>query len=388
MMQVMLEEVLSSTKIIRVDRLTADDLERLLFYMGGASAHVAVIEDNRPFALRDSMLAQLAKRRDIVRLNKVFPDPKVADIMEMADQLKERGIHVIIGIGGGSTMDSAKGVAAVLSNGGDLEDYLGAQATRRIEKKEVKLILIPTTAGTGAEVTKFGVYTARTGRKYTLNHPLLQSDVAVLAAEYTYNLPPALTAATTFDALSHALETLWNRNATPVSDRVAIESAVHILQWMEVAFDNPVKGRREMLEGACMAGIAFNLTGTAAVHALSFILSEEWHIPHGVACAFTLEDVMQINQKEETTRKKLLEVARALFGEGHGDELLDKLHARIVALKRKFGLAASFKELGVDKSAAALAPLFAKAMDDPKMGNNIVPFELKTIDQILEAKCR
>ena len=384
----MLEQVLSSSKIIQVDRLTADDLDRLLFYLGGPAATVAVIEDNRPFGLRDEMLASLAERRPITRLNKVFPDPKVADIMDMADRLKGKGIDIIIGIGGGSTMDSAKGVAAILSNGGDLEEYLGTQATRKIEKKDVRLVLIPTTAGTGAEVTKFGVYTARTGRKYTLNNPLLQSDVAVLVAEYTYDLPAALTAATTFDALSHALETIWNKNATPISDRVAIESAIHILKWMEVAFDNPVKGRKEMLEGACMAGIAFNLTGTAAVHALSFILSEEWHVPHGVACAFTLEDVMLLNQKDEATRKKLLRVAKAVFNEGNEDDLLGKLYTHIVELKKKFGLPATFGDIGVKLGPNELSVLFLKAMDDPKMGNNAVPVDMKIVDKIIAGKCR
>jgi len=384
----MLEQVLSSSKIIQLDRLTAGDLDCLLFYVGGPSANVAVIEDNRPFELRDAMLAELAKRRGIVRLNKVFPDPKVADIMDMAGGLEGKGINTIVGIGGGSTMDSAKGIAAVLSNGGDLEDYLGAQATRKIEKKEVKLILIPTTAGTGAEVTKFGVYTARTGRKYTLNNPLLQSDVAVLAAEYTYNLPSALTAATTFDALSHALETIWNRNATPVSDAAAIRSAIHILRWMEVAFDNPVKGRKEMLEGACMAGISFNLTGTAAVHALSFILSEEWHVPHGEACAFTMEDVLLLNAADPATRAKLAEVGKAVFGEGTQQEQIERLHSRIVELKKKFGLPMTFGDIGVKLGTKELSPLFEKAMDDPKMGNNIVPVNMKMVDKIIAGKCR
>ena len=86
---------------------------------------IAVIEDNRAFELRDRMLDELNSIKEIIRLNKVFPDPKVADIMEMADSIAGKGINIIIGIGGGSTDGFAKGVAAVLSNGGDLEDYLG-----------------------------------------------------------------------------------------------------------------------------------------------------------------------------------------------------------------------------------------------------------------------
>jgi alcohol dehydrogenase class IV len=382
----MLEKVMTTTKIVQMDSLSARELERLIFYCGGSGAKVAVIEDNRAFELRDRMLDELNSIKEIIRLNKVFPDPKVADIMEMADSIAGKGINIIIGIGGGSTMDSAKGVAAVLSNGGDLEDYLGNTPLRKIEKKSIKLILIPTTAGTGAEVTKFGVYTARTGRKYTLNNTLLQADIALLVSEYTYNLPPPLTAATTFDALSHALETLWNRNATEVSDRLAIEAAIYILRWMEVAYDNPVEGRREMLQGACTAGIAFNMTGTAAVHALSFILSEEWHIPHGVACAFTLEDVMRLNMQDENTRRKLLAVAHGVFGEGAEEPLLEGLFHRIVELKRKFRLPFTFADINVGLNAAELSPLFEKSLDDPKMSNNIVPVDMKIVKEIIAAK--
>ncbi len=384
----MLEQALTSTKIIQTDRLTASELDRLLFYCGGLGARVAVIEDNRPFPVRDGMLEELAGLRPLVRLNRVFPDPKVTDIMKMAEVLKGRRIDVIVGIGGGSTLDSAKAAAVVLSNGGDLEEYLGPAPERRIEKRDIRLILIPTTAGTGSEVTKFGVYTARTGRKYTLNNPLLQADVAVLVNEYTYNLPAPLTAATAFDALSHALETIWNRNATPISDQVAIESAVHILQWMEHAYDHPVEGRRELLEGACMAGIAFNMTGTAAVHALSFVLSEEWHVPHGVACAFTLEDVLLLNLADEATREKLLRVARAVLGEARDDELIPKLLVHITELKRKFGLPSTFADLGIEGDAQKLAPLFDKAMNDPKMHNNVISMTRESIHNLIVQKCR
>lgn len=384
----MLEQVLSSTKIISAEHLAAEELDRLILYCGGPQANVAVIEDNRPFDTRDRMLEQLSRLREVTRLNRVFPDPKVGDIMEMVAELEGKRIDLIIGIGGGSTMDSAKGVAAVLSNGGDLGDYLGASASKKIERKDVRLILIPTTAGTGAEVTKFGVYTSRSGRKYTLNNPLLQADAAVLVAEYTYNLPPALTAATTFDALSHALEALWNRNATPVSDAAAINSAVHILKCMETAYDNPVAGRAEMLGGACMAGIAFNMTGTAAVHAISFILSEEWHIPHGAACAFSLEDIMRLNMQDRPTRRKLAAIAAELFGQAGEDALVDDLYARIIKLKRKFGLPFTFKDIGVGLQPEELESLFRKSLDDPKMSNNIMPVDMDTVKRIIADKCR
>lgn len=383
----MIEQVLTTSKIIDTEHLDAAELDRLIFYCGGAGSQLVVIEDNRKFELRDKMLYQLSELRPVTRLNKVFPDPKVQDIMEMVDTLHDNIPNVIIGIGGGSTMDSAKAIAAVLCNGGSLEDYLGPNPSRKIEKRDIKLILIPTTAGTGAEVTKFGVYTSLSGRKYTLNNPLLQSDIALLVSEYIYNMPSGLKASTMFDALSHALETLWNKNSTPISDRVAIESAAYILQWIEVAYDNPVKGGGEMLLGACKAGISFNLTGTAAVHALSFILSEKWHIPHGVACAFSLEDVMQINMQDPETRKKLASVARKIGISGNETELVEGLLEYICKLKKKFQLPFTFSDLEINENLDELKLLFAESMNDPKMHNNIIPLQIKDISTLISNKC-
>jgi alcohol dehydrogenase class IV len=386
----MFEQAITTTKIIQTEHLTAADMDKLIFYCGGENALPCVIQDNNRLQARDQMLDSLKKLREVEILDKVFPNPKVSDIMEMADSLKKKKINVIIGIGGGSSLDSAKGVAAVLSNGGDLDDYLGANATRKIEKKDIKLILIPTTMGTGSEVTKVGVYTSRSGRKYTLGNPLLQSDIAVLVTEYVYGLPPAITASTSFDALSHALETLWNRNATPLSDRVATESTIHILRCIETAYDSSVsgkkEGRAEMLEGACMAGTAFSMTGTSAVHALSFILSEEWHVPHGTACAFTLEDIFKLNLRDEKAKQKLVKVAKTVFGEGNDDQLLELFLDRIIELKKKFNLPCSFRDLNIELRENQIGELFNKSLDDPKMRNNSIAFDEKIVFDLIKNK--
>ena len=387
----MFEQAITNTKIIQCEQLSAAGLDKLIFYCAGEQAFPCIIVDNNPLLPRDRMLTELRELRSFKLLDRVFPDPKVDDIMAMVNELQGEQVNVVIGIGGGSAMDSAKAVAAVLSNGGDLNDYLGANATRKLEKRDLKLILIPTTTGTGSEVTKVGVYTSRNGRKYTLGHPLMQADIAILVTEYVLGLPPALTASTAFDALSHALETLWNRNATPLTDRVAIESAVHILKWMETAYDSSLtgqsEGRAEMLEGACMAGTAFTMTGTAAVHALSFILSEEWHVPHGVACAFTLEDVFHLNISNEKTHKNLVQIAKALFGDVEDEEqLIDALLNRIIALKKKFGLPFTFKDLQIGLDESRIGELFDKSLDDPKMKNNIVPIDKEFIFELIKGK--
>ena len=388
----MFEQVVTDTKIIITDCLSAEDMDKLIFYSKGTEANPCIIMDNNPLPVRDEMLKKLEKLRKVEVLNQVFPNPSVSDIMAMVDILRDKNINVVIGIGGGSSLDSAKGVAAVLSNGGDLDEYLGASAIRKIEKRDIKLILIPTTAGTGSEVTKVGVYNSRSGRKYTLGHPLMQADIAVLVTDFVKKLPPSITAATAFDALSHALETLWNKNATPLTDRLAIESAVHILKYMETAYDSSISGevagRPEMVEGACMAGIAFSITGTAAVHALSFIFSEEWHIPHGIACALTLEDVFILNLRDEKTRKRLVQVAQGLFGDENEKDLLSALLDRIVTLKKKFGLPFTLKDLDIELSEDRIEELFYKSLDDPKMKNNSVKVNSKIIFNLIKNKIK
>lgn len=385
----MIEQVATSTKILQTEHLSADDFDKLIFYVGDVKAKACFIIDPIQIASRDQALSKLKQKREIIIQDQVFPNPKVSNIMTMVDNIKDAGVNVIIGIGGGSTLDSAKGVAAILSNGGDLDDYLGPEPKMKIEKKNVTLILIPTTVGTGSEVTKVGVYTSRSGRKYTLGNPLLQADIAVLVAEYVYKLPSKIVASTAFDSLTHALETLWNKNATPLSDRVAIESATRILMWMEKAYDSATIGQKEgiaqMLESANMAGIAFSMTGTAAIHAISFILSEEWHVPHGVACAFSIEEVFNLNITNEKVKSKLIEVAKSFF-EGDDDQLIDLLFQKIITLKRKMGMPSSFKDLNIEMTQDKIKELFNKSLDDPKMKNNIVDVDENVLFDIINHK--
>lgn len=382
----MIEQLLTRTRILSFDTLSPEELDRIIFYLAGGDAPVAVICDNRPDPARDNMIAGLASYRKVHCMNDVRPDPKSPDIMKMCRMLDGSGVKAVIGIGGGSTMDSAKAVAAVLGNGGDLDDYLGNDPVLTIEKKEIKLILIPTTAGTGAEVTKVGVYTSRSGRKYTLGSPMLQADVAILVTACVKDLPRHLIASTGFDALSHALETIWNRNATPETDRAAVESAVLIMKNLEKAYDGDQEAVKQMQTGACMAGISFSHTGTAMVHAISFILSEEWHVPHGTACSFTLEDALDFNLQDRRTSMLLAEIGRRIYGDGEERTLISMFRQDMVSLKMKMGLPSVFGDLGIQVSRDDVPALFKRSMDDPKMKNNVIPVDFPSVCSIIKSK--
>ncbi|HPA17878.1 MAG TPA: iron-containing alcohol dehydrogenase [Verrucomicrobiae bacterium] len=384
----MLEQALTGTRLISLPSLSAADLDAVIAYAVGDGGRVCAVVDSFPVAARDALVTGLAKLRPVEVLDRVVPDPRVEDIMAMAARVRATKPDAIVAIGGGSTLDSAKALAMLAVHEGDLEDYLGPEPRRKIGGKGTLMIAVPTTAGTGSEVTRFGVYTARGGRKYTLAHPALQPDIAILAAALTHSLPPAVTAATGIDALSHALETIWNRNATPASDRAATGAATSILEWLPVAYQSArtggTAGRAEMLEAACRAGTAFNRTGTAMVHALSFILSEEWHVPHGVACAFTLEDAARINGEDPEIARKLGRILGAGGDASAGAP--ERLAERIVSLKRAVGLPFTFRDVGAEIGADDIGRLFAKAFGDPKMRNNAVPVEEDRVYELLRSK--
>ena len=383
----MLEALASGTHVVERTPLTPADLDRIVTVLVGPEAGVAVVCDPTPLAPRTALVEGLARLRDCALLDEVRVDPRSADVDAMARSIAGRRVDVVVAIGGGSTLDSGKGLAVVRDNGGPLADYLGPAPAARIERRQTRTVLVPTTAGTGSEVTRIGVFTAPSGRKFSLGHDALQPDVAILAPELTYTLPPAGTAATALDALCHALETLWNRNATPLSDELAPTAAVAVLESMERAWESArsggTAGRAEILRAACIAGISFNMTQTAAIHALSFVLSEEWHVPHGAACAFFLPAVFGWNARVPAVRDKLRRVADRLGLAD--DDPVAALHERIARATERMGVPTTFPALGVTLPTERLLPLFEKTLADPKMANNLPSMSAADVATIVAA---
>ena len=392
----MLHEFLSPTKFYSCERITPEDFARCVFYLGRGPKRVAFVRDARPSPQIDELVSALKGRFDVVVLDKVRPDPLASDITAMGTSCDLGTIDLVVGMGGGSVMDSAKALAMLAVNGGQLEEYLGSGSARKIEKKGKPLLLVPTTAGTGSEATKVGVYTSAGGRKYSLGSPLLQADAALLCGSFAAGMPPALTASTGFDALSHALESLWNKNASPVTIDAATDAAAMVLKALPAAYEAstaaaagaPVLARDaialRMLEAAAAAGVAFSITGTALVHALSFVLSEDWHVPHGVACAFTLEDAYRLQSRNPEIAQRLARVAEAagIGGSDQASALLDT----ILRLKASMRLPCGFRDLGIEIAAADIEALFARSFDDPKMANSYPAANPAEICAMLKAK--
>ena len=389
----MISSPLSPLKVIERRHITKAELRRI----AGTDGKIAIVTDNAPIESKARLIASFGKDEAIV-FDNVQPNPRTGDIMQMFADPAFSSCSVIVGIGGGSVLDSAKALAMLRTNGGSLDDYLGNNPKRKIEKRCAYLILLPTTAGTGSEVTKVGVYTSANGRKYTLGSPLMHAHKAVLVQDFVIKAPPALVASTGLDALDHALESIWNKNAKPETLELSISAAVEVLSNIRTMYDSSVairNGRKvdksaygaakKMLHASCMAGMAFNLTGTAAGHALSFVLSETWHVPHGTACAFTLNGVFALSCQNEVTRKNLARVSRHFHPRLKSeDKLVAALQKDVADLTVYLRQPQRFADLGITLTADKIDENFERSFDDPKMWNQLPVATKQNIYPLLE----
>ena len=388
----MMESLLSAVHILSFAELDGSSLAQLLHFASNKEAKLKVcaVIDNAPIRAKDSLLKELSDYATVHVFDQVQPNPRTVDIMNMYADPRFSVCDVIVGIGGGSTLDSAKALAMLAANGGELDEYLGNQSKRKITERSRTLVLIPTTAGTGSEVTKVGVYTDRAGRKHTLGSPLMMAHTAVLVASLLDSVPPTLCAATGLDALDHALESIWNKNSTALTNIIARNAAIEILEtlpklYKAIKTNKPEKRAltEAMLEASTKAGIAFNLTGTAAGHAISFILSEEWHVPHGLACAFTLLDVFDRAAQDELNRQELALIGKHFHPEFDQGEAVEALRSDIATLMQDLSIPTRFADIKVTLSDITV---FDRCLDDQKLHNQKPPLAKEDLYRIIEAK--
>lgn len=203
----------------------------------------------------------------------------------------------LIAIGGGSVMDTAKVVMASIGTGiYDVPELLKFNTSF---KNKIHSMFIPTTHGTGAEVTKWGtVWDMKEKKKYSISHVDLYPSVAILDGNLTLSLPIEIAITTVMDALSHGFESIWNNNANPTSTSFAIEAICSILNNVQNLKDNPsnLETRIKLLEAASLAGLAFSNTTTAAAHSISYPLTIHYGIPHGIASSMSLLPLLEINR--------------------------------------------------------------------------------------------
>ena len=283
--------------------------------------------------------------------DRVTPDSGSHLICEGVEALKASGADVVVGLGGGSALDTAKAVAALATNAGSPLDYVGLH---KVTARPLPTVAIPTTAGTGSEVSLWSVFTDDTRRvKVAIGGVMLYPTVALCDPDLTLDLPPAVTAATGMDALAHAIECYTNNACQPISAALALRAIELIGEHLPGAALNgrDPRSRYAMMLASTMAGVAMNSTRLGLAHALAMPLgSGALKIPHGIAVAVTLAPVMDFNFMAAPER--FAAVVRALGVAVDGLSTVEAAARAAPAVRRLadiVGIPASLSACGMDE---------------------------------------
>ncbi len=261
----------------------------------GGRPYCLVTYNESYFKVLTDRLIELAGEPTVI-VNNITPNPNFNTLTESCRQFAGSASDdmVIIALGGGSVIDAAKVLAASHKGFGPVRAYLeSAQGENQLGAYPI--IAIPTTAGTGSEVTKWAtVWDTESQKKYSLSLQRLYPSHAIVDPELMLELPKALTISTALDALSHALESIWNRNSNPVSANHAIFAATEILTVLpELVNDlQNLELRSRVARASLFAGLAFSNTRTALAHSVSYPITLKYKVPHGLACSFSLPMVL------------------------------------------------------------------------------------------------
>lgn len=228
---------------------------------------------------------------DCVIFDDITGEPTDTMIENGVEMLKSSGCDFIIGIGGGSPLDSAKAIAAMAVNEGSIADYNGKEITGEI----LPLAAIPTTAGTGSEATKFTVITdSEKGIKMLLKGDVLVPKLAIVDSSFTVGAPKSVTSATGLDALTHAVEAYTSRKAFSMTDTLAVSAVKRIMKYLPIAYREPDNSlaREQMSIAALEAGICINNSSVTIVHGMSRPIGALFHVPHGMSNAMLLKECL------------------------------------------------------------------------------------------------
>ncbi|MBQ5983049.1 MAG: lactaldehyde reductase [Prevotella sp.] len=291
--------------------------------------------------------------------SEVKPNPTVTNVKDGIEACKKAGADFIVAIGGGSAMDTAKGIGIVVRNP-EFSDIVSLEGVADTKNKSLPIIALPTTAGTAAETTINYVIIDETRQaKMVCVDPNDIPCVAIIDAELMYSLPKSLTAATGMDAMTHAIEGLITKAAWELSDMFEIKAIEMIYKYLPIAVEEPTNpvGRDGMAVAQYVAGMAFSNVGLGVDHGMAHPLSALHDIPHGVACAMLLPTVMRFNAP--AAKAKYVDIAKAcgVYKDGMTvDEAADAACEAIADLSRRVGIPEHLTELGItEKDIDALA---------------------------------
>ncbi len=291
--------------------------------------------------------------------DEVKPNPTVTNVKMGVEALQKAQADFIVAIGGGSSMDTAKGIGIVSANP-EFADVVSLEGTAPTKHKTVPIIALPTTAGTAAETTiNYVIIDETKQKKMVCVDPNDIPCVAIVDAELMYSLPKSLTAATGMDAMTHAIEGLITKAAWEMSDMFEIKAIEMIYRYLPIAVNEPTNpvGRDGMAVAQYIAGMAFSNVGLGVDHGMAHPMSALHDVPHGVACAILLPTVMRFNAP--AALDKYVDIARAIGVYKDGmtkEEAAEAACNGIADLSRRVGIPEHLSELGItEKDIDALA---------------------------------
>ncbi len=309
-------------------------------------------------------------------IDNISPNPTITQLFENIKLLRKKSFDIIVAIGGGSVIDISKGLSVLkIDNKSSLIDCLNGSMS--VSRKEHDLIAIPTTSGTGAEVTPFAtIWDDQNKRKLSLQSKFLFPNHAIIDGGLSSSLGFRMTAISGLDALSHSFESLWNKNSTPYSKSIAFHAIEIILQTLPDVLDNPnsLEKRTRMAWASMLAGLCISQTKTAIAHSMSYPLTSHLGVPHGLASGIFLRQILHYNKANDNT--------------GSVDEIYSKLsdevnlEEKLKSLYRKLNQKNLFESI---KSSQSKVYSLAPEMNNPTRSvNNIVKVSPEGIKNILD----
>jgi alcohol dehydrogenase class IV len=336
-----------------MSKLCAEEVSKKL----GPNILFITDKDLMSLKLTEPALNELRKFSSIVEIfQDVEADPSIKTLLNCIEFGKKMKTTGVMGFGGGSSMDVAKLSSLILGSNEKIEDAWGVSNAKG---PRLPLVLVPTTAGTGSEVTPISIITVGEEEKKGVSSSIILPDIAILDPDLTIGLPAHTTAATGIDAMVHAIEgyTSTNKNNNPISKMLAVEALKLLAGSIEkVVFDgSDIDARGNMLIGAMLAGKAFANSPVAAVHALAYPIGGTFHVSHGLSNSLVLPYVLRFNSVDSKTAKDYAELAPFIFPEINSDqgsqaickEFIDKLEV----LSKKIGLPQKLREVNIPKEA-------------------------------------
>ncbi len=296
--------------------------------------------------------------------NDIRPNPTTDNVNDCVKVLRENNADFAVALGGGSPMDCCKAACAIAKGDDVIESYhTGGKSIKREEV--IPMIAVATTSGTGSEITNISVLTdLQKNVKSTMNDPLMYPKAAIVDPRLTLSVPPQVTASTGLDVLAHALESVWTILHQPICESCSVTATKLVFEWLYKAYTEPqnLEAREKMAEASIIAGVAFSNPRTAGSHACSFPLTNLYGVPHGEACAMTLDYFCRFNAEAENGRLNK-------FAQNCGFSDAYHLADAITDLKKKMGMAMTLTEIGVKTDAEiekltemSMTPLLEKNM--------------------------